>query len=235
MKRMLLLGFLAVPGAVLARDEALPLSADSRIETLLYKRDADFVVRTAVGSEVAIVFAPGEQVQSVTIGDSGAFSVAVPPQADSLFVRALRPAGDTGLTVRSQLRNYSFILRQGAANDVHYLVRFGFMAPPLAKPQPAPRSGAVPQQVGSYLVKGAAALRPLSLSDDGERTYLTWGEDQALPAVFALNALGEEETVDGYMRDGIFTIDRVYPALIFRIGKVNARATRKLGAVAADE
>ncbi len=61
-----------------------------------------------------------------------------------------------------------------------------------------------------YRVSGEKALRPEQISDDGDKTYLIWHPDQALPAVFAVNAFGSEEIVDGYMREGVFTIDRVH-------------------------
>lgn len=77
-----------------------------------------------------------------------------------------------------------------------------------------------------YKLSGEASLRPVRISDDGTHMYLEWSEDQALPAVFALNAQGEEEMVDGYMRQGIFTIDRVHSRLVFRIDKKIARADR---------
>jgi type IV secretion system protein VirB9 len=77
-----------------------------------------------------------------------------------------------------------------------------------------------------YKLSGEASLRPVRISDDGTHMYLEWSEDQALPAVFALNAQGEEEMVDGYMRQGIFTIDRVHNRLVFRIDKKFARADR---------
>lgn len=77
-----------------------------------------------------------------------------------------------------------------------------------------------------YKLSGETSLRPVRISDDGTHMYLEWSEDQALPAVFALNALGEEEMVDGYMRQGIFTIDRVHNRLVFRIDKKSARADR---------
>lgn len=80
-----------------------------------------------------------------------------------------------------------------------------------------------------YRLKGHKGLRPTSLRDDGEKTYIEWAPDQPLPAVFSINALGEEETVDGYMRGGVMVIDRVYPALVFRIGKLRARAERQTG------
>ncbi|MGH8337682.1 MAG: TrbG/VirB9 family P-type conjugative transfer protein, partial [Gammaproteobacteria bacterium] len=82
------------------------------------------------------------------------------------------------------------------------------------------------QPAASYRLSGEKSLRPVRIGDDGTHMYLEWSEEQALPAVFALNALGEEEMVDGYMRQGIFTIDRVHPALVFRIGKKRALAKR---------
>ena len=77
-----------------------------------------------------------------------------------------------------------------------------------------------------YRVTGEKALRPESIRDDGVHTYLIWHPDQALPAVFAINASGDEEIVDGYMRDGVFTIDRVYAKLVFRIDRKTAKAER---------
>lgn len=77
-----------------------------------------------------------------------------------------------------------------------------------------------------YKLSGEKSLRPSRIGDDGVHTYIEWSEDQALPAVFAVNALGEEEMVDGYMRQDIFTIDRVHQRLVFRIGKKLAKAER---------
>jgi type IV secretion system protein VirB9 len=45
--------------------------------------------------------------------------------------------------------------------------------------------------------------------------------------VFGIGFNGEEEVVDGYMRDGVFTIDRVYGELVFRIDKKRARAPQE--------
>ena len=80
--------------------------------------------------------------------------------------------------------------------------------------------------LASYRMSGEKSLRPSRIGDDGVHMYLEWDEEQALPAVFALNALGEEEMVDGYMRVGVFTIDRVHQALVFRIGNKRAKALR---------
>jgi type IV secretion system protein VirB9 len=83
-------------------------------------------------------------------------------------------------------------------------------------------------RVGVYRLSGARELRPQEISDDGVHTYLRWSAEQELPAVFALNARSEEEMVDGYMRDDVFTIDRINARLVFRIDKRVARAERKV-------
>lgn len=82
--------------------------------------------------------------------------------------------------------------------------------------------------VGRYSLSGARELRPAEIGDDGVRTYLRWAPEQELPAVFAINARGQEEMVDGYMRDDVFTIDRINPRLVFRIDKRVARADRRV-------
>lgn len=79
---------------------------------------------------------------------------------------------------------------------------------------------------GRYRLTGAAELRPTQISDDGTHTYIVWAPEQALPAVFAISATGKEEIVDGYMRNDVFTIDRVHQQLVFRIDKQLARAKR---------
>lgn len=97
-----------------------------------------------------------------------------------------------------------------------------------------PASGAVSTaapaaaSLASYRLSGAAELRPQAIADDGVHTYLRWGPEQELPAVFAFNSRGEEEMVDGYMRDDIFTIDRINTRLVFRIDKRVARAERRV-------
>jgi type IV secretion system protein VirB9 len=82
------------------------------------------------------------------------------------------------------------------------------------------------QMTGRYKLSGAVELRPAKISDDGTHTYIVWAPDQALPAVFAVNATGTEEMVDGYMRKDVFTIDRIHQRLVFRIDKKFARAQR---------
>lgn len=99
-----------------------------------------------------------------------------------------------------------------------------------ASPDQAPTAStaAMPTDGGTYRQSGDRSVRPRSIGDDGAKTYIIWDEDQAMPAVFAIGPSGKEEMVEGYMRGGIFTIDRVYDRLVFRIDGDAAKARRDI-------
>lgn len=209
--------------AHLAPGLAAPLSADSRIETVEWKDGSEIPLRTTSGGHIVLIFAPGEAVRTVLVGDPGAVEVKVAPQADSVSIFTARQPADTSIKIQTQLRSYRFNLAVGPANNVAYAVRFSIA---VSKPLEQSPVLSPPEASNTYSIKGRPDLRPSKVSDDGQKTYIEWGPDQALPAVFAINALGQEETVDSYMRGGVMVIDRVYPQLRFRIGKHSAVATR---------
>ncbi len=214
---------LAISAAAGSAQAPGPLAFDQRVETIAWSQNAQLPLRTTIGGSLTLIFSPGEAVQSVLVGDPGAVEVRVAPQADSLVLLTQRKPANDLIEVHTQLRDYRFRLAVGPANDVAYAVRFS-IGPAGQKPP----AETLPPLTATmrYGIKGEPNLRPVRVSDDGARTYIEWGAEQALPAVFAINALGEEETVDCYMRGGVMVIDRIFPRLIFRIGKHNAQAQR---------
>lgn len=200
---------------VLACAVSLPVLADAkspepdqRITTVNYKAGQVVPLRSAIGNSLAIIFAPGEKILEVEAEDPDAIELSGMEGSDSVFIKALREPASPLINVRTDLRSYSFSLKLGSPANIQYVVQFNRIA------------------AAKYKISGDKELRPSRISDDGVHTYLEWTEEQSLPAVFALNAIGEEEMVDGYMRDGVFTIDRVNKTLVFRIGKKSAKAVR---------
>jgi type IV secretion system protein VirB9 len=195
---------------------------DNRVETIAYQAGQVFVLRSAEGNGLTIIFAPGERVLGFEVADPDAIQVHMWASPDSLFLKTLRQPTDPRLTVRTQLRNYDFSVQTGPSDNAAFVVRFVYDR----ATEPMATLSETEAKPVSYRLTGEKALRPSRISDDGMRTYLEWGPDQPLPAVFAVNPFGDEEMVDGYMRGGIFTIDRVHPKLVFRIDKKLARAER---------
>ena len=85
------------------------------------------------------------------------------------------------------------------------------------------------QLSGSYKLSGATIIRPTLIWDDGQKTFLDWPENIEAPAIFAIDAAGNESLVNSYYRDGRFVIDAVYSRLLFLLDRLTARADRKAG------
>lgn len=213
----------------------MPLSAqaqpaeqdDPRIITVAVGSSGFAHVPTSAGVKQTLFFRQGTQIQAVTLSDPLAYSVDVAGSRDMMTVQALRPAGATIMSVKSDVRTYEIELAAQPGTFVPSVIRLAD-APAPSTPAPRAFDQGSSDDRHTYKLSGAKALWPDMMSDDGQRTYLEWSGDRALPATFAMGPGGVEQMVDGYMRGDVFTVDRVYPELIFRVDREMARARRKV-------
>jgi type IV secretion system protein VirB9 len=208
--------------AALAMQAPAPPAGDSRVQTVEWHQDQVVPLQVAAGYQLMVEFAADEHIQSVAVGDSGAWQVTPNRSGDRIFVKPLG-GQSTNLTVVTTARTYTFELSAlgGPSADMPYIMRFTYpAADATAEAEPAGT------MAGRYRLSGARALRPSRISDDGVHTYIEWPRDRALPAVYALDERGGESLVNGMMRDDLFVIDAVVPRLVFRIDRDVARAER---------
>lgn len=201
-----------------------PRYQDPRLRDVAYDANAVVQLAVAAGRQMSVIFASGERIQSVAVGDSASWQVTASRAGDSLFVKPMSAFTATNMTVITDTRIYLFDLVPGGQMDSVYLVRFFY---PEAAAELAEQQTQEQLEHGTYRVRGARALRPDAIDDDGRKTYIAWGERKAMPAVFAIGPAGDEMLVDGYVRAGVYTIDRVYRKLIFRFDRKTATAVRK--------
>lgn len=207
-----------------AQQLPIPGPGDPRLQLVSY--DANQVVRleVATGYHLTVMFAPDERIESVAIGDSGAWEATANKRGDYLFLKPLQAGANTNLTVITDARVYAFELLSVAGGEaLPYTVRFTYPTP-LAMPSadPALKTGIV----GRYRLSGARALRPSAISDDGNRTFIEWATDTALPAVYALDDRGQEVLADGDMIEDRYVLPKIHRRLRFRLGRQTAHATR---------
>lgn len=222
MRRAILAALVLQAGTVYAQEGGV---SDARIVAMPVTPSGYLQLRTASDVAQSLLFRQGERITSVILSDPTAFFVTVAGTGDSLALRAASPSAFGVMSVRTSLRSYEFELVTGSASAAPTVVRLVEQAPAY-RPAPAPLASADPGDRFTYRISGSKALRPAAISDDGAKTYIEWPGDQAMPATFALGPTGDEQMVDGYMRGGVYTIDRVYETLIFRIDKQSAAATR---------
>lgn len=216
---------LAAPAQAQVRPHAA--GGDPRLQEVDYRSDQIVRLEVAPGYQLGVEFAPDERIESVAVGNSGAWLVTASQRGNQLFLKPTQANAATNMTVITDTRTYRFDLEPlpGPLSDMAYAVRFNYPRP-AGRPETAAAARAV--VVTQYRLSGDRRLRPSAISDDGTRTYIEWPADAALPAVYAVDDRGRELLVNGMMRDGLYVIDSVSPRLAFRIDDRVARAKRQL-------
>lgn len=201
-------------------------TGDPRLQSVEYRGEQIVTLDLAAGYQMSLEFAPDETIESVAIGDSGAWQVSPTKRGNYLFLKLLAAGVSTNMTVVTDTRTYLFDLQPlpGPSPAMAYTVRFTYPKQ-VQGADPAAPAQAVVETL--YRLSGHRKLRPEAISDDGTTTYIKWPTDVALPAVYALDEAGRETLVNGMMRDGLYVIDAVSARLVFRIDARSARATRK--------
>jgi type IV secretion system protein VirB9 len=218
---------LAAGAPLMAQVFPMPGPETPRIQTAEWRPGQPVVLTALPQTALTVMLEPGESVQRATLNGSTAWAVAVSAEADSLQITPGPGAMPANLAVETDRRAYSFILETGDGLQAAYLVRLRFDgAQDVAALQPPIPTDGLSGLDWAYRLRGDRSVRPVSIRDNGEKTVIEYAPGQALPAVFAIGPTGAEEVVDGYMRGGLFIIDRVHQQLVFRIDRAKATATR---------
>ena len=195
-----------------------------RVQSVVFKPGQRIVMPALPKTALTVMLEPGQMITRVVLKGNRSWDVRVSAEEDSFQVTPEQGAAPAVLSVSTNAKTYEFSLEVSEGLQAGYLVR---VTPP-ARSNPGPLVPAQPIAAfdWSYKLRGDRTVRPSSIRDNGLKTVIEYAPGQALPAVFAIGPSGDEEVVDGYMRDGRFVIDRVHSELVFRIDKEKARARR---------
>ncbi len=201
---------------------------DSRFRTIDVAIGGPIQIPTSAEATQTILFTPGEHVQTIVVSNPSAYQMSVGTAGDSLTVRSTGPVAQAVASVRTDQHQYELELSPTTDDPsklplIVSLVWGAKTTNRVTAPPPPP----VLLPGVRYSLSGSRNLRPATIGDDGHNTFITWRDDQPLPAVFALRSGKSEEMVNGYVRGGTFVIDRVYQELIFRIDTEVAEARRQ--------
>lgn len=212
-----------IPLAADAQVLPAPDEANPRLQSIAWVDGREVILTALPQTGLTVLLEPGEVIEHLAGIDESLMTVQVSAERDSFLVLPRGELADTPIVVRTDRRLYPFRVRTETGLMAAYLVRFTYGGPAA---QPRSRAAEATGEVWAYRVKGDHSVRPAAISDDGVRTTIEFGPEQPLPAVFAIGSTGEEEVVNGYMRNDRFVIDRVHQELVFRIDKASARARR---------
>lgn len=217
---------LAVLALLFGQAGELAQPADPRIQVVTYNPDQVVTLSVTPGYAAVVELGADERVDSVVVGDSAGWQVTASKRGDSVVVKPIAAAPSTDMVVITGDRRYVFLLQSaGDGQAAPFVMRFVYPEVVAAVLAIAP----VP--VASFRFRGAKALFPATMTDDGKRTTISWGRDMPLPAIFAMGKDGREAIINGRMVGGDYVVERVAERFVFRRGEDEATARRRRVAV----
>ena len=99
-----------------------------RIRYVTYNKDAVTTVPTALGVSTMIQFAAEEQIETISAGDTKAWSIVPKKGSGIMFIKPLEPDAITNVNVVTNRRVYSLVLRAAADSETRsaFQVRFRY-------------------------------------------------------------------------------------------------------------
>lgn len=230
------LSFTPVHAAV----QPMPVPQDPRIKTVVYSANEVVELKGHFGRTINVQFADYEQITDVGLGDKEAWVTATVSAKNGLVLKPQRANASTNLIVITNKRTYNFALeargevdefgvpKMPAANtkDMTYAVRFTYPDDEAAALREKERSAS--QQISasmpidafdfSYSYSGSEGSKPLRVFDDGKFTYFTFPETMTVPAIFAVDANGNEALVNFHKRGPYYVVERMESQFTLRSG-----------------
>lgn len=195
--------------------------ADPRIQVVTYNPGQVVTLPVASGYAAVVELGSDERVDSVVVGDSSGWQVTTSKRGDHVVVKPLASATATDMVVITGERRYVFLLQPGGeGGGSPFVLRFTY-------PDAAPVQLTAATPIATFRFRGAKALFPVAMYDDGKRTTISWSKDTALPAIFAVDKQGREGLVNGRMVGTDYVIEGTASRYVFRLGKAEAMASRR--------
>jgi type IV secretion system protein VirB9 len=211
--------------------QPFPTGGDPHLQSVDYDSGRIVQLRSAPGYQLMVALSPDEEIRSVALGDGGAWQVNASKDGDRLFLKPTRGGSTTNMTVVTSVRVYNFDLTALAdpSADMPYTVQFRYPAPKTDPddPQYVDVAAATSRRLSRYRISGDTILRPASVSDDGQHTYISWPRGAPIPAIYAVDGTGREVLTNGMMgTDDVYVVDGAPQVLTFRIDDKLAKAVR---------
>ncbi|GJD94461.1 P-type conjugative transfer protein VirB9 [Methylobacterium iners] len=232
------LAALTAPASALQHPQAG--SRDARVRNVVYDPSNVVKVNGVIRASTQVMFAEGEEIAHVAIGDSVSWEIA--PAGNILFLKPRERHPATNLQVVTtrrdgRKRSYQFELsiNEGSLAESYFVVRFSYpedeaeiRRAEASLRRSAAEAGAVDQTFAlsdaagprnwRYSAQGAAALEPDGVYDDGRETYLRFEGNREVPAIYLVASDGTESLVPKDVRGELVVVHAIGRELRLRQG-----------------
>ncbi|AIF81508.1 type IV secretion system protein VirB9 [endosymbiont of Acanthamoeba sp. UWC8] len=174
-----------------------PIAIDSRIKTFVYSENEVFRVVVHYGYQTSIEFADGEEIQTISVGNSFAWQLI--PVGRRLFIRPLEENILTNMTIITNMRTYQFeiqsrLLSYTIDEELVYVVRFFYPDDETDQIKPQVKSFSEQDAIPvvkpfnfNYTLSGADRIAPIKIFDDGINTFFEFPSTRNVPQISTVN------------------------------------------------
>lgn len=212
-----------------ALQEPRPIATDYRIRTVRFSPNEVYKFMGHYGYQSSIEFAQGEIIDTVSLGDSIAWMID--PVGNRLFIKPIEQDATTNMTVITNQRTYHFELHARETENIRdtgmvFVMRFAYPADDYGAIDMSgtiddmPDFESEPEKYNfKYSMQGSDMISPIRIFDDGKFTYIEFKDKNAeVPAIFHVDAAGEEALVNFRTRGDFIVVERVSPVFTLRRG-----------------
>jgi type IV secretion system protein VirB9 len=202
---------------------------DPRIRYVTFDNDNVTTVQAGLGISTMIQFGSDEIIQTVSAGDTKAWSIVPKKDSAIMFIKPLLDHAQTNVNVVTSKRTYSLLLAVSDNPKVMtaFQVRFrypeeesGARVLAMAKENISAPSLKALNPYGlnyDYVFRGDAGLKPRAVFDDGAKMFLQFDGD--IPAVFVVESDGRESFVNTRTEGDYIVVDKVAAQFTLRAGQ----------------
>lgn len=208
-----------------------------------YAAGALYQVYASPGKVTDVAFQEGEQLVSVSAGDTVRWVIGDTTSGTGnaarvhILVKPTRPDLRTNLVVNTDRRTYLVELT-ATLETWMASVSWDYPQDTLLALQGSPRIAAAPATDGvagermrfRYAISGdSPPWRPVSAFDDGKKVYIQFPAGIAqgeLPPVFVVGPTGENQLVNARFRAPYYVVDRLFGAAELRLGGDDSQVVR---------
>ncbi len=218
---------------IFANENPSSLATDPRMKIVVYNpRD----VVTIVGNHLIttdIDFASDENIVSVELGDSLAWTVSVPKNTHNILsIKPILPSSDSNLTVITDERIYHFRLLTSPndsphSRDVTYSIQFKYLDNNNGISEDFTSFARLNNLNGSmqpltwnenYSFTGSRNIAPIKAADNGTFTVFKFANNVPIPAIFAVDSKRNESLLNTHTQGNYVFVQGVYHQYTFRNG-----------------
>lgn len=244
------------PDAIRAANaEALaPSRADGFVnaaQVFGYETGRVYEVWTAPMRITTITLETGERIISKAAGDTERWMIGDTTSGEGdrqqvqILIKPFRAGIATNMVITTNRRMYLLSLKAGESTEAfNALVTWTYPAPVLPTPTPATEATATAEASAAtpppptvinrdYRIRagwwGRPDWTPVSVSDDGRQTFITFPESLGsteAPPLFVIGLTGEAELVNWRKQGNVYVVDRLFERAELRLGGENPRVVR---------